>query len=228
MSRALPWEPRAFAFDLDETLVDCERQHAAATRAMLETLGHRPEQVRDLFRDTTGMRTRDIVEAYRAKLGAPQETDEMLALRHAAFLAALDAEPAAALPGARELVEACRARGPVACVTSGYRDDAIESLRAAGLLPLFGTIVTGEDVLEAKPSPEAYKVAASRLGVIPDDVLVFEDSPRGVASALAAGCRVVAVPHPRSTAPERVRDAGAVLGSLAEALPLDALVARLS
>jgi HAD superfamily hydrolase (TIGR01509 family) len=223
----VPWAPRGFAFDLDETLVDCERQHATATRAMLDALGFRPEQVRDVFHETTGMRTRDIVGAYKATLGATQDVDEMLALRHTAFLAALDADPPAALPGARAAVEACRAAGPVACVTSGHRDDAIESLRAIGLLPLFATIVTGEDVLEAKPSPEPYKVACARLGMIADDVLAFEDSPRGVAAARAAGCRVVAVPNARSTPREAVAAADLVLGSLDEAVPLDALLARL-
>lgn len=220
------WQPRAFAFDLDETLVDCEPQHRVATRAMLEALGYPPTAARDVFHDTTGKRTRDIVEAFRLAVGAPQETDELLALRHSAFLAALDAEPAMPLPGARELVEACRALGPVACVTSGYRDDAIESLRSSGLLPLFATIVTGEDVEEAKPAPDAYKVAASRLGVVPDDILVFEDSARGVASARAAGCRVVAVPRSGAAA-AAVADADLVLRSLQDAVPLEATVGAL-
>jgi len=222
----MSWEPRAFAFDLDETLVDCEPQHRAATRAMLDALGFPHTVARDVFHDTTGKRTRDIVEGFRAAAGVRQDTDELLALRHSAFVAALDAEPAVPLPGAREAVEACRALGPVACVTSGYRDDALESLRSAGLLALFATVVTGEDVQLAKPAPDAYKVAASRLGVIPDDILAFEDSARGVASARAAGCAVVAVPHGRSTSPEAVRDAELVLASLAEALPLSETIAR--
>ncbi|HUR69836.1 MAG TPA: HAD family phosphatase [Candidatus Thermoplasmatota archaeon] len=217
---------RAFCFDLDETLVDAEPQHERATRAMLETLGHRPD-TQGPSEDMTGARTSDIVEAYRAKLGAPQSTDEMLALRHTAFLAALDADPPQPLPGARELVAACRARGPCALVTSGYRDDAIETLRAVGFLGAFATIVTGDDVLEPKPSPEPYKLAAARLGFPPDDILVFEDSPRGVAAAKAAGCRVVAVPNARSTSPAAVADADVVLESLEQALPLDALLGRL-
>lgn len=218
---------RAFAFDLDETLVDCEPQHRRATRAMLEALGYAAEHVHGAFPDTTGARTADIVEAYRAKLGASQSVDEMLSLRHTAFLAALDDEPAVPLPGAREALEACKARGPLALVTSGHRDDALESLRSAGLFALFDVFVTGEDVTEPKPAPEPYKLAAARLGFPPADILAFEDSPRGVASAREAGCAVVAVPNARSTTPERVRDADLVLASLAEALPLDALLARL-
>lgn len=218
---------RGFAFDLDETLVDCEDQHRRATRAMLEALGHAPDAVEDVFHDTVGVSTIGLVERYREHLGAPQSVDEMLTLRHAAYLAALDEEPAAPMPGARALLEACAAAGPIALVTNGYRDDAIESLRSAGLLPFFSSLVTADDVLEPKPHPEPYKLACARLGMPPPDVLAFEDSARGVASAVEAGCRVVAVPHPRSTKPDAVALADVVLTTLDEALPLTALLARL-
>lgn len=220
---------RGFAFDLDETLVDCEPQHVAATRAMLETLGHPASAARDVFHETgtTGMSTPGLIEMLRSALGLSQTADELLSLRHSAFLAALDERPAQPQPGALALLEACAAVGPIALVTNGHRADALESLRSAGLLRYFATIVTAEDVSEPKPHPEPYKVAASRLGLPVDDILVFEDSVRGVASALEAGCRVIAVPHPRSTKPDAVKLADAVLGSLTEALPLEALIARL-
>lgn len=194
---------------------------------MLHALGHPPEAARDLFHDIVGKRTRDIIGGARDALGAKQELDELLALRHSAFVAALDEIPPEPMPGARALVAECRARGRTAVVSSGYRDDILESLRATGLLSFFDTVVTGEDVVEPKPHPEPYKLAASRLRVAPADILVFEDSARGVAAALEAGCRVVAVPHTRTTRPDAVRLAHVVLGSLEEALPLDALFARL-
>lgn len=232
---------RGFCFDLDETLVDAEPQHRRATRAMLTALGYPTTVAQDVVRaleapadasaprfaaDTTGRRTSDIVEDFRRAVGAPQSTEELLALRHSAFLAALDEEPAQPMPGARELVEACHARGPTALVSSGQRDDALDTLRSAGLLLHFDAIVTGDDVAEPKPAPEPYRIAATRLGLPAEELLAFEDSPRGVASARAAGCRVVAVPNARSTAPSAVSGADLVLGSLVEAMPLDALLAR--
>ena len=219
---------RAFLFDLDETLVDCEDQHEAATRAMLDALEVPHGRRVDLFHeDGTGMSTLDLVEAYRARLGLAPSLDELLALRHAAFLAALDAQPAAPMPGARELLTACQAIGPLALVTNGHRDDALASLESAALAPFFATLVTAEDAPSPKPAPDPYRIACARLGVPPRDALAFEDSARGVASAGGAGCAVVAVPNARSTRRDAVADADLVLGSLAEALPLDALLARL-
>lgn len=53
--------------------------------------------------------------------------------------------------------------------------------------------VTSEDVARGKPHPEGYLRAAALLGVHPDDALVFEDAPAGIAAGLAAGIRTVAV-----------------------------------
>ncbi len=59
----------------------------------------------------------------------------------------------------------------------------------------FTTVVTGDQVTDGKPHPEPYLTAAARLGVDPTRCVAIEDSPTGVASAEAAGCIVIAVPH---------------------------------
>ena len=60
-------------------------------------------------------------------------------------------------------------------------------------------IVTDDDlsVKKGKPAPDIFLEAARRLGVDPNDCLVFEDSTSGCRSAKAAGCFVIAVPDPR-------------------------------
>jgi beta-phosphoglucomutase-like phosphatase (HAD superfamily) len=69
----------------------------------------------------------------------------------------------------------------------------------------FGALVTGDQVADGKPHPEAYLTAAARLDVDPRYCVAIEDSPTGVASAEAAGCTVIAVPHnvPIDPAPGR-------------------------
>ena len=70
----------------------------------------------------------------------------------------------------------------------------------------FATVVTGDQVNDGKPHPEAYLTAINRLGVSAERCVAIEDSPTGIASAEAAGCVVVAVPHhvPIDAAPGRV------------------------
>lgn len=54
-------------------------------------------------------------------------------------------------------------------------------------------LVTADDVVDGKPSPDGYLLAAQRLGVAAKDCLIFEDAPAGVAAGTAAGARVIAV-----------------------------------
>jgi HAD superfamily hydrolase (TIGR01509 family) len=114
------------------------------------------------------------------------------------------------MPGARELVAEVAAAGvPYALVTSSQRCFVDAVLRRTGLR--FPVIVCAEDVSSRKPDPDPYLAAARRLGAEPARCVALEDSATGVASAEAAGCRVVAVP---SLAPIEPRPGRAVARSL--------------
>ena len=67
------------------------------------------------------------------------------------------------------------------------------SLAAVGLLAVFDTVVTIEDVGRPKPAPDLFVEAAARLGVRTQDCLVLEDSPQGLQAARAAGMTAVDV-----------------------------------
>ena len=96
-------------------------------------------------------------------------------------------------PGARELLAEVAAAGlPNALVTSSERRFMDEVLASTGLR--FDALVCADDVCVTKPDPEPYLLAAKLVGVPPGDCFALEDSPNGVASAEAAGCRVIAVP----------------------------------
>jgi HAD superfamily hydrolase (TIGR01509 family) len=96
-------------------------------------------------------------------------------------------------PGARVLLAEVAGAGiPHALVTSSARQIMRAALAVTGLR--FPVTVCGEDVSYTKPDPEPYLLAAARLGVSPAGCVVLEDSPNGVAAALAAGCQVIAVP----------------------------------
>jgi HAD superfamily hydrolase (TIGR01509 family) len=121
-------------------------------------------------------------------------------------------------PGARELIAALHAEGvPQALVTMSYTAIA-EPIAAA--LP-FAAVVTGDAVARPKPFPDPYLLAAEKLGVDPGECLAIEDSRTGAASANAAGCDVIVVPH-FVTVPEAARR---VLIPTLEGLTVDQLAA---
>jgi HAD superfamily hydrolase (TIGR01509 family) len=96
-------------------------------------------------------------------------------------------------PGARELLAAVTQAGlPHALVTGSERGFMNAVLASTGMR--FDVLVCADDVTATKPDPEPYLLAAKLVGVHPADCFALEDSPNGVASAEAAGCRVIAVP----------------------------------
>lgn len=104
-------------------------------------------------------------------------------------------------PGARSLLSALGEAGvPCALVTMSYA-----SLAGAVVDQLppgtFAAVVTGDQVHHGKPHPEPYLLAAAQLGVAPGQCVAIEDSPTGVASAEAAGCITIAVPHVAAVEP---------------------------
>lgn len=80
----------------------------------------------------------------------------------------------------------------------------------------FDAIVCGDDVSEAKPSPDVYRRATELLGVEPQACIAIEDAPAGVRSALAAGVPAVGVNAPHRHAELRAAGAVALLTRLTE------------
>ena len=65
------------------------------------------------------------------------------------------------------------------------------------ILDKMNCIVTGDEVINGKPSPDIFLLAAKRLGKDPKKCIVFEDSPAGIKGANTAGCYTVAIPDSR-------------------------------
>ena len=82
---------------------------------------------------------------------------------------------------------------PVSVASGGIRETVIKTMEAVGILGLFEHIVTQEDVANSKPAPDAFLLAAEKMGVAPDRCLVFEDSRLGIQAAEAAGMKSVFV-----------------------------------
>ncbi len=113
----------------------------------------------------------------------------------------------------REAVRYAAGRVPVAVVSGAYRREIEPVLDRAGLSEVVCALVAADDVARGKPDPEGYARALDALGdgLAPGDVVAFEDTEAGVASALGAGLRCLAVrgtlPDDRLAAAERIVDA---------------------
>ncbi|HTB55077.1 MAG TPA: HAD family phosphatase, partial [Trebonia sp.] len=206
----------AVLFDMDGLLVDTEPLWLETETEVMARLGAlwTPEDQQALLGGSMA-RTVDYLLA-RATRPAPPETVERWMIE--GVLARVRAGRVVVQPGVRELLaEVAHAGLPHALVTSSQRVFAEAVLDATGIT--FPLTVCAEDATAGKPDPEPYLLAAKLLDVDPVRCVALEDSPNGVASATAAGCRVLAVPSlvPIPPAPGRVvvaSLAGVSLGEL--------------
>ena len=200
-------------FDLDGTLVDTEPLHFAVTQALLAE-AHR-ELTAAEFERFIGHTTQAMWVELAARFDLPEPPETYVAAHAAALLERLT-EPLEPAPGAVALVRALHARGvPLGIASSSLHRWVVATLSAAGLGQYFDAIVGADDVERGKPAPDPYLAATAALHADPTRCLAFEDSAAGIASAKAAGLRVVAVRTPY-TARDASLMADVVVASLAE------------
>ena len=100
-------------------------------------------------------------------------------------------------PGAKAYLEELKQQGKsLAVVTASYPELYQPALQRGGVLDLFDTIVTVNQVPRGKGFPDIYLEAAKRIQVPPQQCAVFEDITQGIQGAKAADCLAVAVYDP--------------------------------
>ncbi|HLK09377.1 MAG TPA: HAD family hydrolase [Candidatus Angelobacter sp.] len=194
---------KAILFDMDGVLMDSTPSVERVWRTWAAKCGLDPERVASLAH---GRRSIETIRAVAPQLDA--ETENVVVEQ----MEIDDKEGVTALPGAAELL-AHLPSDRFAIVTSATRPLAVARLGYAGI-PVPRHIITANDVIHGKPSPEPFLKGAALLGYVPADCLVFEDSPAGVTSARSAGMKAIAL---QTTYPaNQLQAAHAIIGNLAD------------
>jgi HAD superfamily hydrolase (TIGR01509 family) len=176
---------------MDGTIVDTEPFWIRAETALVERFGGTWTRAQALTLVGRGLEdSARILQGAGVRLTVPEIVDTLTD-----DVVGMLVEGIPWQPGALELLQALRdARVPTALVTMSVRRMA-EAIAAAIPFRAFDAIVSGSDATRPKPFPDPYEQAAALLGVDPADAVAIEDSPTGLASAVAAGATVVGVPH---------------------------------
>lgn len=182
---------KAIITDFDGTLVDTFEANLRAYQKAYQSVGL--DITSEKYRECFGYRFERLMTATgvfdEAKSNAIKEAKKEL---YPTFFQYLNPNKALI-----ELIQSFHAMGGKTAIASTARkENLMNVVNYLDLAPMFDLIFAGVDVKQGKPSPEIYLKTMEALGVQPEEVLIFEDSPVGIEAAKASGAYVMIVmPH---------------------------------
>lgn len=197
-------------WDMDGVIADTAPYHFRAWQKVFSERG--VAFTESDFKSKFGQRNDSIIQsAFGAPI--PQAEIEVIAREKEETFRSLVKANIRALPGVIELLESLSEHGFKMALASSAPMENIQLITGAlGIRHHFQAIVSGHEVVEGKPSPLGFLLAASRLGLEPCQCVVIEDAIVGIMAAKQGGMGCVAVATTHS--PGKLSDADLVVESL--------------
>jgi HAD superfamily hydrolase (TIGR01509 family) len=188
-----PALPEAVIFDNDGLLLDTESVWTRAEQDLFERRGRQFTAANKL--ELVGSSAAIAGGILERRLDEPGRAEELMEELNELVVAELE-RGVEAMVGARELLATLGERGtPIALVSNSPMAFVRRSLEIVGLEDSFDLVLSAHEVAAPKPAPDPYLEACRRLGIEPGpSVFALEDSPSGVAAAVAAGLTVIGIP----------------------------------
>lgn len=179
-------------FDMDGTLFDTEKHYQWAWRKAIADAGYELDASEVLKLRSLGAPYN--VAQFQEWFG--EEVDyRAIRQERVDLMKDMLAHEIPLKPQVPQTLEKLRQMGySMAVVTATAQEQAVSNLKLAGLLPFFDHVIGASMVKHGKPAPDVYLYACEVLGVQPENCYAVEDSPNGVMSAHAAGCRTIMIP----------------------------------
>ena len=187
--------PLGVIFDFDGTILDSEETHFRLYSEVAARVGIELPRER-YFGELQGRTDEDTVAAILGCSPDDPRVGELSEWKAVRYRAELESGAIRATAGVQSYLERLRQDGLLLAVaTSATEPEVREGLRILGLSQLFPIVVSAEApaVRHGKPAPDIFLFAAAKLGLRPEECLVYEDSGPGIEGASRAGMKVVAV-----------------------------------
>ncbi|HVB02599.1 MAG TPA: beta-phosphoglucomutase [Chitinophagaceae bacterium] len=185
---------RACIFDLDGVIVDTAQYHFQSWKKIADQLGIQfSELENEHLKGVSRMQSLDFILNLGNRQIDQVYKEELAGEKNAGYLDFIKAlSPQDVFTGVRPLLEDLKKNHVRIALGSSSRNARL-ILGKLGLLGYFNIVVDGNDVKAAKPDPEIFLNAASKLGVKPEDTVIFEDAIAGTEAAFQGGFRCVGI-----------------------------------
>lgn len=185
---------KAIIFDLDGTIVFSHPTHFAAYEKLFGEFGisWTYREFNDVFAGTGAPK---IIEDILTRNGIKKfDLQALVKRKRDIFNELLGKKSLMTVPGFFDFLETLRKQRVKKIIASGSnRENIRRMLENIGVSDDFPDVVSGEDVVRPKPAPDIFLEAARKIGVAPNECLVFEDTEHGILGAKAAGMQCIAL-----------------------------------
>jgi len=185
---------KACIFDLDGVIVDTAHYHFLAWKRLAAEMGITlTERENERLKGVSRMRSLEIILELGGLAKSEHEKELLANKKNSWFVDFVERmAPEEIFPGVPSLLGSLKEKGYRIGLASSSKNakTVIQLLKIEGL---FDVVVDGTMIVNSKPHPEIFLLAASKLGLHPSSCLVFEDAESGVEAALAAGMKCVGV-----------------------------------
>ena len=182
---------KAVIFDLDGTLADSMWIWKEIDIRFLQSRGL--PMPADLQRSIEGLSMAETAVYFRERFGLRDSVEELMGEWNEMAYRTYATE-VRWKPGAEIFLETLREGGIRTGIATSNSPELVDAfLSAAGARGMFDCVVTANEVKRGKPAPDVYLEVKDRLGVSPEDCLVFEDILPGIEAGHNAGMKVCAV-----------------------------------
>src|SRR5680860_36095 len=178
---------KGFIFDLDGVIVDTAKFHYLAWRKLANNLGFDiTEDQNEQLKGISRLRSLEIILEWGKVNLSQDEFMEQMALKNDNYLSYISSMTKKdLLPGVSNVI-AYLSENNIPFALGSASKNARIILEKTGLIQKFNAVVDGNDVTKAKPNPEVFLIAASKLKIGPENCIVFEDSVAGIQAANTA------------------------------------------
>ena len=185
---------RAIIFDLDGVICSTDRYHYLAWKALADRLDIPfDEQKNKLLRGVSRMDSLEIILGNRSSHFSEQEKWELAEEKNRIYREYLQTmRPSDLSEDTRYALQTLRKRGYLLAIGSSSKNTR-QILTQLGLEHFFDAVADGTQITRSKPDPEVFFLAASLLGISPEQAIVIEDAESGVQAAETGHFRVIGI-----------------------------------
>jgi beta-phosphoglucomutase family hydrolase len=176
---------KALIFDCDGTLADTLPVHFQTWSTVLQTVG--VDISRDWYYKHCGTSAEEMLQILKDLFGYQFDSESLIAKRQSHYQSLLNTVEE--VQAVAEIVRSHHQKVPMAVASGGERIVLEATLHNINLHNFFDVIVSIDDVETGKPEPDIFLLASQKLGISPQDCIVYEDTDTGLEAARRAGMR---------------------------------------